>query len=186
MVKRLKATAALREWTKQSKIRMAAAFGSKCAICSYSKCIQALEFHHIDPDEKDFHFNVRITHKSWPKICAELRKCVLLCANCHREVHNKITKIPNDAPKFNEEYSDYQAKNDPAIMNTCPVCKGSKMKYNITCSLSCAAKYRPSVDWSNINLEELIQKGYTTNQIADTIGVSAKTISTKLTKLGLK
>jgi hypothetical protein len=186
MARKLKATAALREWTKQSKIRMVAAFGGRCAICQYSKCIKALEFHHLDPNEKDFHFNVRITNKTWPKICAELRKCVLLCANCHREVHHKVVKIPKDAPKFNEEYSDYHAKKDPSIMNRCPVCKELKMKYKITCSLSCAAKYKPSVNWENFNLEEFIQKGYTINEIADKIGVSAKTVSTKLSKMGLR
>lgn len=186
MVHKLKATDALREWSKQSKLRMVAAFGSRCAICTYAKCIQALEFHHLDPNEKDFHFNVRVTHKSWPKICAELRKCVLLCANCHREVHNKLIDIPHDAPKFDEEYADYHSKNDPSTMNICPVCGVLKMAYNTTCSLSCAAKYRPDVDWSTINLEEMVKQGCTVHQIADIIGVSAKTVSTKLEKLGLR
>ena len=30
------------------------AFGGKCGICDYDKCVEALEFHHLDPSQKDF------------------------------------------------------------------------------------------------------------------------------------
>lgn len=59
--------------------------GGSCKICNYSICINALEFHHLDPNEKDFSFSQGI--KSWERVKIELDKCVLLCANCHREVH---------------------------------------------------------------------------------------------------
>jgi len=61
--------------------------GGKCERCEYSKCVEALEFHHMDPNEKDFGLSAKgITH-SWDKIKDELDKCILLCANCHREEH---------------------------------------------------------------------------------------------------
>jgi predicted transcriptional regulator len=60
--------------------------GSVCVECGYNKCIWALEFHHIDPDEKDFSFSQYSSH-SWEKIEKEIDKCLLLCANCHRELH---------------------------------------------------------------------------------------------------
>lgn len=64
----------------------------KCVICGYCKCNRALEFHHINPSEKDFHIagnpNMR-----WDKLKEELDKCVLLCSNCHREVEEGITNI---------------------------------------------------------------------------------------------
>lgn len=59
--------------------------GGKCNICGYSRCIKALEFHHLDPSEKDF--SLSVVSKSFESIKPELDKCVLLCANCHREVH---------------------------------------------------------------------------------------------------
>lgn len=59
--------------------------GGECQICGYNKCINALEFHHVDPAEKDhITFNKRW---SFEKLKSELDKCVLLCANCHREIH---------------------------------------------------------------------------------------------------
>jgi 5-methylcytosine-specific restriction endonuclease McrA len=60
--------------------------GGKCQICGYDKCSAALEFHHVDPRTKDFTISQRMT--TFEAIRRELDKCVLLCANCHREVHD--------------------------------------------------------------------------------------------------
>lgn len=60
--------------------------GGKCSICSYNKCITALEFHHIDPTTKLFGISDGCT-RSWEVIKVELDKCILVCANCHRELH---------------------------------------------------------------------------------------------------
>lgn len=59
--------------------------GKKCEICGYDKCINALEFHHID-GSKDFAISDGKI-RSWERIKKELEKCQLLCANCHREQH---------------------------------------------------------------------------------------------------
>jgi len=63
--------------------------GGKCERCSYQKALEALEFHHIDPSQKDPEFR---TMKFWglEKAKIELDKCLLLCANCHREKHAGI------------------------------------------------------------------------------------------------
>lgn len=63
--------------------------GSKCQICSYNKCIIALEFHHLDPLEKDFDISYKGYTRSWEKVKLELDKCILVCSNCHREIHFK-------------------------------------------------------------------------------------------------
>ena len=68
--------------------------GGKCAICGYNKCIKALEFHHINNDSKDFGISSKGYTRSWIEIKKELNKCILLCANCHREVHEGITQLP--------------------------------------------------------------------------------------------
>lgn len=66
--------------------------GGSCESCGYSKCIGALEFHHKDPSQKDFTL-ARAKLTSWvkneEKIKKEIDKCILLCANCHREKHSK-------------------------------------------------------------------------------------------------
>lgn len=61
--------------------------GGKCQVCGYSRCLVALDFHHIDESTKDFELSQRYLTRSWMKIIDEAKKCVLLCANCHREVH---------------------------------------------------------------------------------------------------
>lgn len=60
--------------------------GGACIRCGYSKCIEALEFHHRNPSEKEFGFS-KYQAVSYEKLTAELSKCDLLCANCHREIH---------------------------------------------------------------------------------------------------
>ena len=66
--------------------------GGKCSNCGYSKCLEALDFHHTEPSEKEFTISSS-SKKSWQVIKVELDKCVCLCANCHREVHAGITQI---------------------------------------------------------------------------------------------
>lgn len=60
--------------------------GGKCVSCGYRKCLDALEFHHLDPKEKDFNIS-SVTVFKFLKVKDELDKCVVLCSNCHREVH---------------------------------------------------------------------------------------------------
>lgn len=59
-------------------------------VCGFSKCVQALDFHHREPKTKEFGLSIRGLTRSWDKIKLELDKCDLLCANCHRELHAKI------------------------------------------------------------------------------------------------
>ncbi len=68
--------------------------GGKCQICGYSKCEGALSFHHIDPSKKEFTLSGRCL--SWSRMKTELDKCILVCLNCHAEIHNHILNIPFD------------------------------------------------------------------------------------------
>lgn len=72
-------------WTER-KIEAMKLFGSKCCRCGYCRNYAALEFHHLDAKEKDFAW-VKLRQLSWDQIIKELKKCILLCANCHREEH---------------------------------------------------------------------------------------------------
>lgn len=78
--------------------------GGKCVICGYSRCQQVLEFHHLDPSLKKFQLSHNGATRSLARSRAEARKCVLLCANCHREVEAGITAVPlNSVPLANPE-----------------------------------------------------------------------------------
>jgi hypothetical protein len=46
-----------------------------------------MEFHHPDPSKKEFAISVDGIYRTWEKIRKELESCVMLCANCHAEVH---------------------------------------------------------------------------------------------------
>jgi hypothetical protein len=64
--------------------------GGCCEKCGYSKYNGALEFHHLDPKEKDFSIGSLKSYSFSDKIKEELDKCVLVCANCHREIHGNV------------------------------------------------------------------------------------------------
>ena len=59
-----------------------------CVLCRYSKHKSILQFHHTDREVKSFSINgSRLANRSMKKINEEIDKCVLLCPNCHAEVH---------------------------------------------------------------------------------------------------
>jgi hypothetical protein len=67
--------------------------GKQCECCGYNKCTEALEFHHINPNEKDFNISDRDIKLDWKEIQKELDKCILVCSNCHREIHAGIREL---------------------------------------------------------------------------------------------
>jgi len=82
-------TAARRIQTKRRAVEL---LGGACALCGYNRCMAALTFHHRDPEKKDF-IIAHAYNRSWETVAAELLKCVLLCQNCHAEVHDGIAVL---------------------------------------------------------------------------------------------
>ena len=64
--------------------------GKCCVKCGYKKYIGALDFHHKDPNKKDFGISNTPTLRLSDIVKNELDKCVLLCSNCHRYEHHVI------------------------------------------------------------------------------------------------
>lgn len=75
---------------KKIKARAVEYKGGQCQNCGYNKCMSALAFHHLDPSQKDFGIGGNGETRAWDTIKKELDKCVLLCANCHAEEHEKL------------------------------------------------------------------------------------------------
>ena len=67
--------------------------GGECSVCGYDQCNAALDFHHTDPETKSFALGAYRGTAINSEVLAELEKCVLLCSNCHREVHAGFIKI---------------------------------------------------------------------------------------------
>jgi 5-methylcytosine-specific restriction endonuclease McrA len=68
--------------------------GGRCQVCGYDKYHGAFDLHHVDPRQKDFGIAAKGYTRSWEKVKTELDKCVLVCANCHREIGAGITQLP--------------------------------------------------------------------------------------------
>jgi 5-methylcytosine-specific restriction endonuclease McrA len=80
--------------------------GGKCQLCGYCKYQGILELHHLNPLQKGFGISDKGYTRSWEKVKAELDKCILLCANCHREVAASIVQLPHESVVENEVNSE--------------------------------------------------------------------------------
>ena len=105
--------------------------GGRCEQCGYNKCVAAMDFHHKDPKEKEFGLSQKGLTKSLEILKKEADKCLLLCANCHRETHDSLS-----------EFKDITLKKDqriPKKLKKCKICK--KETYNNHyCSNACCKK----------------------------------------------
>ncbi len=86
-------SAAVANQRRKIKRKLVAEAGGACALCGYSNCLAALQFHHLDRSSKAFPLSLRGVTKSLQRIREEADKCVLLCANCHAEVEAGVTTM---------------------------------------------------------------------------------------------
>lgn len=85
--------AAVDKRRKKIKAMAVALKGGKCNICGYDRCVAALEFHHIDRKTKEFGIALSGLTRSWEKTKRELEKCILICSNCHKEIHAGLLQL---------------------------------------------------------------------------------------------
>jgi hypothetical protein len=142
--------------------------GGKCIDCGYNKCLQALEFDHVDPMQKEFTISGGHCF-SWEKIKNELDKCVLRCANCHRERHATERVIL-------KEYEFAVSTQITVLCNGCNTpFSSTKFKKRKFCSVKCAKTHithNKKIVWPNVqDLTILIQQSSFTH-VASTLGVS--------------
>ena len=143
--------------------------GGSCVKCGYNKCIAALEFHHLDATQKEYDWN-DLRLQSWKTVCKELKKCILVCSNCHREIHSVKREIPS---QLNANPSLQSSMRQPT--GNCPNCKtavyGTKF-----CSVICRAESKRKI--KRPTRDELIQLIKTTpyTQIANIYNVSDTSI----------
>lgn len=69
--------------------------GGVCQICGYARYYGAFDLHHKGDSPKAFGISAGGISRSWEKMKAEADKCILLCANCHREVHAGVAQLPS-------------------------------------------------------------------------------------------
>ena len=104
--------------------------------------------HHLNPKEKDFTFSDN-TNRAWDKVILELPKTILLCANCHRELHEGLIDNNELKTSFDEskaqEISNQIEESKTALVKRCEICGQPISKYAKYCT-DCFAKQRQTVE----------------------------------------
>lgn len=158
---------AVKRWRKKCKERIILAMGGACCICGYNKCTSALVLHHLDPAKKEFSLGaIRANPKNWDLIVKELKKCILLCHNCHSEIHEKLISIPINIASFNDLYLNFKKDSDK-------------------CSKKSTTKSPVKINWDSVDLKQEI-KTKSIVKIAEELGCSDAAVHKRLRKLGLK
>lgn len=68
------------------RVRAIEYLGGECLSCGFDKYPCSIDFHHLDPSQKDSKFR-NLRSWSWERIKKEIAKCILLCGNCHTAYH---------------------------------------------------------------------------------------------------
>lgn len=181
--KRISKSEAVKRWREHTKKRIVAAMGGSCVCCGYHTCDEALACHHLEKKEMSMGA-LRANIRAWRVIVKELRKCVLVCHNCHTELHHSTRKLPKDVRRFDERYVDYKRVERGFKQSPCVVCGKPKAITAITCSRACAAKRSWAISWDKVDLRTELQKS-STCQVATKLGVSDTAVRKRARKLGI-
>lgn len=119
------------------RIKVIKLMGGKCSRCGYDENYAALDMHHKDPSTKELS-NQDIKERPWQLVVAEIKKCVLLCKNCHTAHHNPHLSITS-APDV--DCADVNLTMETGI---CPTCNNETFGTTF-CSVTCSAKSRRKV-----------------------------------------
>lgn len=168
----------VKSFRQRLKERAVYVLGDKCQCCGYNQCITALEFHHLDPNEKETNFGDN-ANRSWATTNAEIQKCILVCANCHREIHAGL--IDN-----NELQSSYNSERAAEITQKVEDLKTHKLYYCNTCGIevsqrehycpTCAAILRRKVERPQREELKKLIRSLPFTQIAANFGVTDNAI----------
>lgn len=136
---------------QRKKQRLVNSLGGKCCICGYNKCLSALQFHHKNPEEKDFTISQN-AHIAFEKALQEVKKCILVCANCHREIHAGLIQGTQKIECYNEELAQKELEKLNEIktkkINFCKDCGKEISTRSVRCS-ECARKYERKAERPN-------------------------------------
>lgn len=212
--KKICASCIVINWRRRLKQRAIDYKGGKCIICGYNKCNGSLVFHHVDHEDKDFSV-ASGSIRSWKRVKKELDKCVIVCMNCHGELHSKnIVAIENVFQfsetsigidhnilrSFEKEFGkelvakevgvwiEYlEEKISKAQDTLCPVCGKPKDKKAATCSVECFGVKNRKVDWDKMDekLIEMVNKKIPWTKIGKHFGISDNSAKKRAMVIGL-
>jgi len=157
--------------------------GGKCEKekCGYNKNLAAFDFHHKDPSIKESPLDSRtLSNSTMEWILKEFEKCLVVCANCHREEHH-----PNlELEKVRKQIKNYD---DVLIVRTinkphCVDC-GTEINYTHIRCIKCNSIHKRKVKWPKLDtlINEKNVNG--TEWCAIKYNVSSKTIRRWIKKI---
>lgn len=127
-------------FVKRRKADLISVFGSKCCLCGFDKFQEALEFHHVNPEEKEFGITSMTTTKAIELQLTELRKCICVCANCHRGIHAGYLNVPNNWQElYNNDIANNLIQKVHAKHHFCRNCGKEISRHGLLCK-ECSAK----------------------------------------------
>lgn len=169
----------VKERTIRRKTKLLLIAGNCCSICGYNKNYASLSFHHQDPKLKSFNLDARsIGNRSWESIINEFKKCVLLCLNCHSELHNPQCEV-----NIKKVYVSQLEKNI-LYSNFCCDC-GKEINSKSTRCHKCSTQHRINNDVSKINwppTDEILKllEEYSYIAVGKMLGVSDNAIRQRI------
>ena len=88
---------------RRLKIALVKSFGNKCQVCGISYPQSVYDFHHLNPAEKEFGVGAQATTHSKADTAREAKKCIMVCANCHRLIEHEDLDINGIVCAFDED-----------------------------------------------------------------------------------
>lgn len=182
-------SAKVRNWRQRTKQNALIYKGGKCIVCSYNRTVRSIHFHHVDPTKKQHRIGCGIT-RSWEKIKLELDKCVVLCSNCHGEVHDGLLDLTphlhkNPSPKEGDEFLALHGRGPQQStikkIFKCKDCSVLIQTRSIRCR-SCASKAKQNTKILWPPIEELQQEVQKTSRrkVSRRLGVSDTAVKKRL------
>jgi len=147
-------------WRRRTKIRLIEYKGGKCEICGYDKKILgAFDFHHRDPEQKDFSISSKTF--SFDRLLKEVEKCSLVCRNCHAEIHDKTHEGKGEKSFEKRRQGLLRIENNKGLKRKrCKHCQGEFIAGDIEqsfCSEKCGGLHRRKIERpSKEELEKLL------------------------------
>lgn len=167
------------KFVKNRKTNLISLFGNKCCLCGFDEFQEALEFHHVDPSKKELSLSSNVM-VALDKQIEEARKCILVCANCHRGIHAGYYDVPKEYYKyFNEERAEFLLEQNREIRegkkHYCKLCR-ILLNDNTTYCVKCGHVIQRKVERPPRELLKFLIRNKSFVSIGKEYGVSDNTI----------